>query len=258
MRPFSRTAVPLALALALGPGALHAQVDARMLRFPAVSADRIAFVYAGDVWVVPKAGGTAARLTSARGEETFPRFSPDGSQVAFSGDYDGNIDVYVIPTLGGEARRVTHNPAPDRMIEWTPDGKSLLLASSMTSEKDRFNKLFLVPTGGGLPRQLPMAYGEFGALSPDGRWLAYTPSTIDFRTWKRYRGGWMQDLWLFDLQTGAARKLTDGKANYSQPMWHGSTLYFLSDRGSDLRNNIWKMELTGGNPSDMRQVTSFD
>ena len=256
MRLPLRLALPLALLC--GADSLHAQVDARMLRFPAVSADRIAFVYAGDVWVAPRGGGTAERLTSARGEESFPRFSPDGSQVAFSGNYDGNIDLFVIPTLGGEARRITHHPAADRMVEWARDGRSLLFASSMTSEKDRFNKLFLVSTNGGLPRQLPMPYGEFGAVSPDGKWLVYTPSTIDFRTWKRYRGGWLQDLWLYDLEKNTARKLTDGKANYSQPMWHGSTLYFLSDRGANERNNIWAMELKEGAPSSPRQVTSFD
>ncbi|HEX9109446.1 MAG TPA: PDZ domain-containing protein, partial [Longimicrobiales bacterium] len=250
-------ALVLGSALAALPRPLHAQVDARMLRYPAVSADRIAFVYAGDVWIVPKAGGSAERLTSAKGEESFPRFSPDGAQVAFSGNYDGNVDLYVIPTLGGQARRVTHDPAPDLMNEWSPDGKSLLFASSMTSEKDRFNKLFLVSAGGGLPRVLPMPYGDFGALSPDGKQIVYTPSTTDFRTWKRYRGGWMQDLWLFDLEKGSARKLTDGKANYTQPMWHGATLYFMSDRGANERNNLWAM--TPSDPSGkMRQVTSFE
>jgi tricorn protease len=256
-----RHSLPGAAAFALLLGAvsappLSAQVDARMLRYPAVSADRIAFVYAGDVWVVPTSGGTAARLTSARGEESFPRFSPDGSQVAFTGNYDGNLDVYVIPTLGGEARRITHHPAPDLVNGWTPDGKSLLVASSMTSEKDRFDKLFLVSAAGGLPKVLPMPYGDFGAISPDGKQIAYTPSTTDFRTWKRYRGGWMQDIWLFDLEKGTARKLTDGKANYTQPMWHGSTLYFMSDRGANERNNLWAMN--PAEPSQLRQVTSFD
>ncbi len=261
MRLSLRLAGPLALllgaAVAAVPRPASAQVDARMLRYPAISADRIAFVYAGDVWVVPKAGGTAERLTSAKGEEMLPRFSPDGAQVAFSGNYDGNVDLYVIPTLGGEARRVTHHPATDLMNEWTADGKSLLFASSMTSEKDRFNKLFLVPAAGGLPKQLPMPYGDFGAFSPDGKYLVYTPSTVDFRTWKRYRGGWMQDLWLFDLQKGTARKLTDGQANYTQPMWHGATLYFMSDRGANERNNIWAMNPLEASPKP-RQVTSFD
>ncbi|HET9983748.1 MAG TPA: PDZ domain-containing protein [Longimicrobiales bacterium] len=252
----SRALRPLACAgLLLACAApLRAQVDARMLRYPAVSADRIAFVYAGDVWVVPKSGGTADRLTSARGEESFPRFSPDGSRLAFTGNYDGNQDVYVVPALGGTAERITHHPAPDRMVGWYPDGTALLVASSMTSEKDRFNKLFKVPAAGGLPQQLPMPYGEFGAISPDGKSIAYTPATLDFRTWKRYRGGWMQDIWLYDLVAGTARKLTNGGGNYTQPMWHGSTLYFVSDRGANQRNNLWALDTKGGT---MRQVTDF-
>src|SRR5881397_1676112 len=111
-------------------------VDARMLRYPDVSASQIAFVYAGDIWVAPKTGGEAQRLSSPKGEESFPRFSPDGSQLAFSGNYDGNLDVYVVPATGGLPKRLTYHGAPDRMLEWYPDGKSILFASMRTSEKD--------------------------------------------------------------------------------------------------------------------------
>ena len=193
------------LALAAAPAA--AQVDARLLRYPDVSATQIAFVFGGDIWVVPKTGGVAQRLSSPRGEETFPRFSPDGRRLAFSGNYDGNQDVYTIPVGGGLPERVTHHPSPDRVIDWYPDGRGLLFASSMTSEKDRFNKLFRVDAGGGLPAQLPMPYGEFGSLSPDGRQIAYTTGAIDFRTWKRYRGGLTQDIWVFDLERKQAKKI---------------------------------------------------
>jgi tricorn protease len=119
-----------------------AGVDARMLRYPDVSAAQIAFVYAGDIWVAPKAGGEALRLSSPKGEESFPRFNPDGSQIAFSGNYDGNMDIYVIPVTGGLPKRLTYHGAPDRMLGWYPDGKSLLFATSRTSEKDRFNQLY--------------------------------------------------------------------------------------------------------------------
>src|ERR1041384_357884 len=128
-------------------------VDARMLRYPDVSATQIAFVYAGDIWVAPKAGGDALRLSSPKGEESFPRFSPDGSKIAFSGNYDGNMDVYVVPANGGLPKRLTYHGAPDRMLEWYPDGKSILFASSRTSEKDRFNKLFKISAEGGLPEK---------------------------------------------------------------------------------------------------------
>ncbi len=231
-----------------------AQIHASMLRQPDVSATSIVFVYAGDVWIVPKTGGNAQRLSSPPGEETFPRFSPDGQSIAFTGDYDGNQDVYVMPVTGGEPERITHHPDPDRLLDWYPDGRQLLFASSMTSEKDRYNKLFRVGKDGGLAVQLPMPYGEFGALSRDGQQIVYTPATRDFRTWKRYRGGLAPKLWLYDLQKNTARKLVDDQANYSQPMWRGDTLYFLSDRGPEQRWNLWAMDMRS---SRMRQVTTF-
>src|SRR5690349_16566919 len=144
------------LLLALASGRVQAQVDARMLRQPTVSATQIAFVYGGDIWVVPKTGGVAERLTSARGEESFPKFSPDGTRLAFTGAYDGNQDVYVIPARGGDVTRVTYHPAIDRVAAWYPDGSALLIASSRTSETNRYDKLFRVSATGGLPVQLPM------------------------------------------------------------------------------------------------------
>jgi tricorn protease len=236
------------------PRFLAGQIDARMLRQPDVSATQIAFVYAGDVWVVPKTGGTANRLSSPRGEESFPRFSPDGRLLAFTGDYDGNEDIYVMPAGGGVPTRVTHHPAPDRMLGWYPDGRTILFASPMASGRDRFSQLYRVSKDGGLPEKLPLPYGEFGAISPDGKWLAYVPQSQDFRTWKRYRGGWNSRIWLYDLTTGASRQVAPSDANNSQPMWHGRTLYFLSDRGPEQRANIWAYNLDG---DSVRQVTRF-
>ena len=229
-------------------------VDARMLRYPDVSATQIAFVYAGDIWVAPKAGGVAMRLSSPKGEESFPRFSPDGAQIAFSGNYDGNLDIYVVSSSGGLPKRLTFHGDPDRVLEWYPDGKSILFASSRTSEKDRFNKLFKMPAGGGLPEQLPVPYGEFGSISPDGNTLAYIPISTDFRTWKRYRGGMNPAIWLFNLDTFAARNITGNEAANSQPMWHGSTLYFLSDRDKNKRANLWAYDTK---KDKFRQVTTF-
>lgn len=229
-------------------------LDARMMRQPDVSATHIVFVYAGDIWLVPKSGGEAVRLSSPRGEESFPKFSPDGTQIAFSGNYDGNLDIYVMPVSGGLPRRVTHHGAPDRMVDWYPDGKHLLYATTMTSYKDRFNQLYKVPAEGGLPEKLPVPYGEFGAIGPDGRTLAYHPISVDFRTWKRYRGGMNPDIWLFDLVTYKARNLTRSDASESIPMWHGQTLYFLSDRGPDKRFNLWAYDFSRDR---FRQVTFF-
>jgi tricorn protease len=233
------TGTKLALQAAETAQAIPGAIDARMLRYPDVSATQIAFVYAGDIWVAPKSGGTASRLSSPKGEETFPRFSPDGARIAFTGNYDGNQDIYVINAGGGLPHRLTFHGAPDRMIGWYPDGKQILFASMRTSQKDRFNQLYRMSIEGGLPEQLPVPYGEFGAISPDSKTLAYTPITVDFRTWKRYRGGMNPDIWFFDLEKHTARNVTHNDANDSIPMWHGSTLYFLSDRDDNKRANIW-------------------
>ena len=236
-------------------GSAGAQIDARLLRQPDVSATDITFVYGGDIWVVSKQGGIANRLSTPKGEESFPRFSPDGQHIAFSGNYDGNQDIFVMPTGGGLPARLTHHPDPDRMIDWYPGGTDILFATPMTSEKQRFRKLYRVPVSGGLPEVLPLPYGEFGAISPDGATLAYMPLSRDFRTWKRYRGGYAPEIWLFGLESLEARNLTHHEANDSQPMWHGSTLYFLSDRDANMRANIWAYEL---DTDTVRQVTLFE
>lgn len=245
----------IAMLLLFGAAALaQAQIDARMLRYPDVSATHISFVYAGDIWVMPKEGGVANKLSSPKGEESFPRFSPDGSLIAFSGNYDGNTDIYVIPALGGTPARLTHHPLSDRMLEWYPDGQHILYASSMASGRQRFSQLYKLSKDGGVAEKLPVPYGEFGTVSPDGQLLAYMPRSRDFRTWKRYKGGMNPDIWLFDLEKGTAKNATSSTHNDGQPMWHGKTLYFLSDRGPNARHNIWAYDSEGGS---MRQVTTF-
>jgi tricorn protease len=248
----------IVVASLIAPVAASAQVDARMFRYPAVSATQIAFTYAGDIWLAPKAGGTAVRLSSPPGEEGFARFSPDGSKIAFSADYDGSLDVYVVSANGGQPARLTHHPANNRVIGWHPDGKRILFASGRESGRQRYNQFYLVSVDGGLPEKLPVPYGEFGAFSPDGQQFVYMPMSQDFRNWKRYRGGWAPDLWLFDLKTYAARNLTNNPANDAQPMWHGNTIYFLSDRGANERNNIWAIEATTGRTHQVTQFADFD
>ena len=202
-----------------------------------------------------KAGGVAVRLSSPKGEESFPRFSPDGSLLAFSGELRRQRGHLRDAGRRAACRtRITHHGAPDRMLGWYPDGKTILYATSMTSPKNRFNQLYRVPAQGGLPEKLPMPYGEFGAISPDGKTLAYVPISVDFRTWKRYRGGMNPDIWLFDLEKLTARNLTRSPAADSVPMWHGDTLYFLSDRDENKRVNIWACDLKH---DKFRQVTFF-
>ncbi len=241
--------------LLFAAGAVEAQIDARLLRQPDVSATQITFVYGGDIWIVAKEGGVAQRLSTPAGEESFPRFSPDGALIGFTGNYDGNQDIFVIPVGGGVPTRVTHHPDEDRMLGWFPDGESILFATLMTSEKQRFRKLYRVPVTGGLPTVLPVPYGEFGAISDDGSTLAYMPLSRDFRTWKRYRGGTAPEIWLFGLTDLQAKNVTQNDANDTQPMWHGSTLYFMSDRDGKLRANIWALDVNTG---EERQVTFFE
>lgn len=233
---------------------VDAQVDARMLQNPDVSKTHIVFAYAGDLWIVAKEGGGAVRLTSARGEESFPRFSPDGSRIAYSANYDGNLDVYVVPALGGIPTRVTYHGMSDRMLDWYPSDDRLLFASSMASGRQRYSQFYSVSAQGGLPELLPVPYGEIAMLSPDGKMIAYTPMTQAFRTWKRYRGGWAPDIIVFDLEKKTAQNVTNDPANDEFPMWHGKKLYFLSDRGADQRSNIWSYDLES---KATKQVTSF-
>jgi len=237
---------------------VFAQIDARMLRQPSVSKDQIAFVYAGDIWLVSKKGGNAVRLTSSPGEESFPRFSPDGTKVAYSASYDGNVDVYVAPALGGEPKRLTYHPMPDRVIGWTPDGKRVLFASGRESGRQRYNQFYTVSVDGGLPEKLPVPYGEFGTYSPDARQFVYMPMSQDFRNWKRYRGGWAPDLMLFDLKTFTTKNLTNNPANDAQPMWHENTIYFVSDRGANERNNLWAYDLSKNTTRQVTQFSDFD
>jgi len=236
----------------------HAQpiapLNARLIQMPTVSREHIAFVFAGDIWLAPKAGGQAIRLSSPRGTEQFPRFSPDGSHLAFVGNYEGDADIYVIPVSGGEPKRITHHGSNERLLGWYPDGQSLLYQSTQESFTTRTGQFFKVPAVGGLPERLPVPYGEFGAISPDGKTIAYTPITTDFSTWKRYRGGMTPDIWLFDLEKKTAEKAAPSDAKDTQPMWSGTKVYFLSDRDGQSRDNLWCYDTA---TRTVRQITRF-
>ena len=244
-------------ALVLG-GMVWAQVDARMMQNPDVSKTHIVFTYGGDLWVVPKDGGTALKLSSPAGQELFAKFSPDGSEIAFSAIYNGNFDVYIVPALGGVPTRVTHHGMSDRLIDWYPDGKNLLYASSMASGKQRFNQFYKVGVAGSLPDKLPIPYGEMASLSPDGKKLAYTPLSQAFRTWKRYRGGWQADIWIYDLEKNTAENISKSVSNDEFPMWSGNKVYYLSDRGPDLRANIWSYDLAAKKDKQITNFADFD
>ena len=200
-----------------------------LLQKPTLSAARIAFVYAGDLWIAGREGGVAQRLTTGAGVETRPYFSPDGAEIAFTGEYDGNTDVYVVPASGGVPRRLTWHPAPDQTMGWTPDGKSILFTSNRASYTF-FTQLFTVPRGGGFPSQVPLPMGGEGSYSPDGTRIAYVPLNRAFSMWKRYRGGRTSPIWIAKLADSSIEKLPRDNSNDFNPMWVDDRIFFLSDR----------------------------
>ena len=239
------------------PAPAPARPHAGLLRYPSVSAKQIVFVYANKLWLVGHDGGQAVPLATPPGSVRAPHFSPDGTRVAFTGNYDGNFDLYTIPVEGGMPTRATHHPAPERLCNWTPDGKLLFASNGLTGQA-RQDQLFTVSPNGGLPAKLPVPYGDDAAISPDGRYLAYTPSSTNNRTWKRYRGGWAQDIWLFDLQTKTAKKITDWEGTDTLPMWQGTRIYYLSDGGPEHRLNIWRYDTKSGQRQQITHLTDYD
>ncbi|HNU89120.1 MAG TPA: hypothetical protein PKJ94_12545, partial [Ferruginibacter sp.] len=218
-----------------------AQIDAGLFRFPDVSKTQIVFSYGNDIWVMPKSGGTAEKLSSPAGVESFPKFSPDGRTIAFSGNYDGNLDAYTISSNGGIPVRLTQHGMPDRVVDWTTDGKRVLFASGRESGRNRFNQFYTIPANGGAAEKLPFAYAEFGSYSPDGKKMAVTFISQAFRNWKRYRGGWRSMIHLYNFSNNTSENISYSEAAGSEfPMWNGDYIYFLSDRGSEQRMNLWR------------------
>lgn len=238
---------------------VHAQVDAKIAQYPDVSETHITFSYGGDIWIVPKSGGMAHRLTTAQGEDAFPRFSGDGSKIAFSANYDGNVDIYVMPSQGGIPERITHHGMNDRIVDWHPDGENLIFASGRESEKQRFSQFYKISQNGGLTEKFPIPYGEFGMMSPDASKMVYTPKSRSFRTWKRYSGGMATDIFIFDLKDYSSENISNSPYNDEFPMWAGNgKIYFLSDRGENRRSNIWSFHLETKQLDQVTFMSAFD
>jgi tricorn protease len=235
-----------------------AQIDARLFRYPDVSATQIAFVYGGDIWVVPKMGGTANRITSSAGEETFPRFSPDGKTLAFSAAYDGNTDVYTMPVNGGVPMRLTWYSGVDRVVDWHPDGKKVLFASARESGTPAYRQLYLVSTKGGLPEKLPIPYGELASYSPDGNNIAYVTKITEDYPFKRIRSGLASDVLVFDLKTRTAENITKSDATEGKPVWVNNKIYYISDVGAGKRRNIWVYDIGKGAKEQLTSFTDID
>ncbi len=226
-----------------------AAAQTKLLRFPDVHGDKVVFTYGGDLWLASTSGGMATRLTAHPGLELFAKFSPDGNWIAFTGQYDGDEQVYVIPVTGGIPKQLTYYPArgplpprwgyDNQVYGWTPDGKSVVFRSL----RDHFDlgdcQLYTVPVEGGLPQPLPMPLSGAGDFAPDATKVVYSPLFRDFRTWKRYSGGWAQQLYIFDLKTHAAEKITDDPRSHRDPMWIGGKIYYSSDRDDTLNLYVY-------------------
>ncbi len=240
--------------------------DQLLLRFPDICGDRVAFVYAGDLWTVAAEGGEARRLTSHAGQELYPKISPDGKWIAFSAEYSGSRQVHVIPAEGGSPRQLTWyndvGPMPPRggtdylVLDWTPDSRKVLVRANRTPWGERMGKYFLVSLDGGLEQPLQIPEGGGGSFSPDGKKICYTPIEREFRTWKRYQGGRAQDVWIYDLELNTSQRLTDFPGTDRHPVWHGDKIFFVSDR--DLTLNIHAYDLTRKKVEPITQHTEYD
>ena len=247
----------LALAALLGAAATtYAQnpTDTRLLAQPAMSATRVAFTYAGDLWSARLDGSDARRLTTADGDETSPSFSPDGALIAFTGNYDGNTDVYVIPAEGGTPRRLTWHPAPDIAQGFAPDGRRVLFTSGRNAWTGALPQLYTVPIEGGVEDRLPIPNATQATYSPDGRRIAYNPLNRAFNQWKRYRGGRNSEIWLYTSGTHAMEKIPQPttRSNDVDAMWIGNTVWFRSDRDGEF--NLYAYDVAA---KQVRRVTRF-
>lgn len=240
--------------------------EARLLRFPTTNGQEVVFTFGGDLYKAPLQGGEAVRLTSHTGYELFARFSPDGKSIAFTGEYDGNREVYSMPIEGGEPKRLTYtstnarDDVGDRMgpnnvtMTWTPDGKHIIYRNRISSSFT--GKLWSVPVDGGMPEQLPLPEGGFCSYSPDGKKLAYNRVFREFRTWKYYRGGMADDIWIYDSQSKTVKNITNNVAQDIVPMWIGDDIYFISDR--DMTMNLFVYHTSNGQTEKVTNYTDYD
>lgn len=251
-------------------GSSYGNQEARVLRFPAIHNDLIVFTYAGDLYSVSSQGGVARKLTSHEGFEMFARFSPDGKYIAFTGEYDGNREVYLIPREGGTPKRLTFTPTlgrddiSDRMgpnnivMGWKHDNVSIVFRSRMHEWNDFNGQLYLASIQGGTPEQIPLPKGGFCSFSSDDQKIAYNRIFREFRTWKRYRGGMADDIWIYDFKTKKIQNITNNPAQDIIPMWQGNKIYFLSDRDENKKMNLYVYDLEKNETRKLTNFTEFD
>jgi tricorn protease len=250
--------------------AVSQQPEGRLMRFPDIHGDKIAFVYGGDIWLGSASGGAAHRVTTHPGRELFPKFSPDGKWIAFTGQYDGNFNVYVMSAEGSQPRQLTFYqgsaaPLNDRMgihnevIAWTPDSKRIVFLTRRDASNGWTKRPFTVSIDGGLPEPLPMDQGGLLSFNADGSKIAYNRIFRNFRTWKRYTGGLAQDIYIYDIKNNVfEQKIPHTDYTDTFPMWHGNTVYFTSDRGAEHRLNIYSYDLGTKQVEQITHFTDFD
>lgn len=238
--------------------------ETKLLRFPTIHGDQVCFTYAGDLYTVAKEGGIARKLTSEVGYEMFAKYSPDGSQIAFTGQMDGNTEVYVIPSEGGSPKRITYTATlgrddvsdrmgPNNIVMTWKDNKNIVFRSRKKSFNSFKGSLFIVNIDGTPEKQLPFSYGGFCSYSPDGTKIAYNHVFREFRTWKYYKGGMADDIWIYDFNTGESVKITDNINQDIFPMWHGDQVYYISDR--DRTMNLFVYDI---NTKETKKLTHYD
>lgn len=226
-----------------------------LMQNPTVNATHIAFEFAGDLWQVPRAGGTATRLTSGPGRESRPRYSPDGQWIAFSAQYDGNVDVFVTRAGGGVPKRLTAHPSEDAVLDWSPDGKHVLFSSSMLSNND-YPRMFQVSPTGGMPKSLPFPSGVSASFSPDGTQIAYVPYPKWQQAWKRYRGGQTSRVWIGQMSDSKVKEIPRKDNEDSHPMWIGDSIYFISDRNGPF--GLFRYDVKTGKVAEEIKGSGFD
>ncbi len=243
--------------------------EGRLMRFPDIYKDKVVFMYGGDLWLASSSGGDAHRITSDAGRELFPKFSPDGKWIAFTGQYDGNFNVYVMPAQGGQPKQLTFYqgaavPLSDRMgihnevLTWFPDSKRILFLSRSDSSNGWTKRQFSVSIEGGLPEPLPVTEGGLTSFSPDGSKIAYNPIFRNFRTWKRYTGGLAQSISIYDLKNNSVEHVPHTEWTDTFPMWHGNTIYFTSDRGTEHHLNLYSFDVSSKQIQQITHFTDFD
>lgn len=237
------------------PATNLASAQTGLMRFPDIHNDLIVFVHAEDIWTVPAEGGVAQRITIHDGQERFPKFSPDGSLIAFTGEYDGNSDVYVMNRYGGDITRVTFHPGYDEVVGWH-EKKNKIIFRANRNNFPRLSQLYLIsPDGSGL-EQLIFHEASQGSFSPDGKMMAYNKVSRENRTWKRYKGGTAQEVYLYNFETDEEKNLTQFEGTDRIPMWIGDKIYFSSDRNRNL--NIYSVDPETGNVEQLTDHKDYD